>query len=142
MYAFEPLPLNLLFLRKHITINRCENVEVFDICIADKRGGMYFDDSKGSATGHLSGDGRLRVNADTLDNLIRTKKLNPPDFMKINAEGAEEQILQGGLNTLKKYKPGLLMTFHGEDLKNRCISILEQHGYDIHITAKDALYAL
>ncbi len=141
VYSFEPLPMNLLFLRKHIKINNCENIKVFKTCISDSISEEFFDNTQGSATGHLSPEGKLKVSVNTLDNLLNNGDIKPPDFIKINAEGAEQSILIGGMNCISKYKPKLLITFHTEELKDNCINILSRYGYNIHYTAKDALYA-
>ena len=141
VYAFEPVPMNLKFLRKHIKINKCDNIKVFSTCVSDMVGEEYFNNNQGSATGHLSSQGKLRVSVNTLDNLLNAGELNPPDFIKINAEGAEQSILSGSMKIIEKYKPKFLITFHSEELKDNCIKILSQYNYNIHVTAKDALYA-
>lgn len=142
VYSFEPVPMNLLFLRKHIRMNKCDNIKVFNTCISDTIGDGYFDNTQGSATGHLSSKGKLKVSVNTLDNLLNLGEINPPDFIKINAEGAEQSILSGGIKIIEKYNPKFLITFHSEELKDNCIKILSQYDYKIHITAKDALYAI
>jgi FkbM family methyltransferase len=141
VFAFEPVPMNLFFLRKHIKINKCSNVRVFDICVSDNTGEAYFDNTMGSATGHLSPAGKLKVNVDTLDNLLASGEIHPPDFIKINAEGAEQSILNGCMKIIEKFRPKFLITFHGEDLRNNCIRLLSKFEYKVTITAKDALYA-
>lgn len=141
VFAFEPVPLNLLFLNKHIRINHCGNVKVIETCLSDTIGEASFDDSHGSATGHLSQNGRCKVPVTTLNAMVAGGVLPPPDFIKINAEGAEQTILQGGLAVIEKYKPRLLITFHSEELKANCIKMLEENGYIVQLTSRDALYA-
>jgi FkbM family methyltransferase len=142
VYSFEPVPMNLQFLRKHVRINNCNNIKVYDTCISDTIGEGYFDNTQGSATGHLSSNGKLKVSVNTLDNLLAAGEIRPPDFIKINAEGAELAILQGSLKIIENYHPKFLITFHGEELKNNCIKILDRYDYKIHHTAEDALYAI
>ena len=142
VFSFEPAPMNLVFLRKHIRINGCNNVKVFDICISDTVGEGYFDNSQGSATGHLSPKGKMKVSINTLDNLLKSGETDSPDFIKINAEGAEQSILLGCVRIIQKYHPKFLITFHGEELKNNCINMLSQYDYKIYMTAKDALFAM
>jgi len=43
------------------------------------------------------------IEMDSLDNWVRSEKIIP-DFIKIDAEGAELSILKGGVNTLKNVK--------------------------------------
>ena len=142
VYAFEPVPMNLLFLRKHIKINKCDNIRVFDICVSDTVGEEFFDNTEGSATGHLSPEGKLKVSVNTLDNMLASGEIQPPDFIKINAEGAEQSILAGSTKIIEKYHPKFLITFHGEELRENCVRILSQYDYKITITAEDALFAM
>ena len=142
VFSFEPVPLNLRFLNRHIKMNKCDNVVVLNTCISNTIGEKLFDNTKGSATGHLSVNGRLKVNVNTLDNLLKTGKINPPDFIKVNTEGEEQKVLLGSQYIIEKYKPKFLITFHSDELKRNCIIILTQYKYNIHITAKDALYAV
>lgn len=48
----------------------------------------------------------LTVNTDTLDNVIPTTE--HIDFIKIDVEGAEFGVMQGGINVLKKNRPFLI----------------------------------
>jgi FkbM family methyltransferase len=57
----------------------------------------------------------------TLDNLLTSGEIHPPDFIKINAEGAEQAILAGSMKIIEKYHPKFLITFHGEELRDNCI---------------------
>jgi len=142
VFAFEPSPMNLKFINKHIRINRCDNIKVFSTCISNTVGEDYFDDNLGSGTGQLSKEGKLKVKVNTLDNLLKTGEISPPNFIKCNAEGAEYLILLGSKDIIEKYKPKFLITFHSDELKNNCIKILEQNRYEIHGTADDAIYAV
>lgn len=141
VFAFEPVPMNLLFLRKHIKINKAGNIRVFDICVSDTVGEAYFDNTEGSATGHLSPEGKLKVGVNSLDNLLDSGEILPPDFIKINAEGAEQSILAGSMKIIEKYHPKFLITFHGRELRDNCIEVLSRFNYKVRITAEDALYA-
>lgn len=108
--AFEPLPLNLKYLKRHIHKNGCKNVKIIKSCIADKRGETFFDNSHGSGTGHISEGGKLKVKVESLDNLIRLKEIHAPDFIKVDVEGAEELVLKGAIQIIKECKPKLLIS--------------------------------
>lgn len=54
----------------------------------------------------------IKIKADKLDNLINEKI----DFIKIDAEGSEVQILEGAVDLLTKYKPILLVEFCKEHI--------------------------
>src|SRR5450755_3080976 len=42
VYAFEPLPRNVAYLRKHVALNRLENCFVFEAAVADSDGSRVF----------------------------------------------------------------------------------------------------
>ena len=53
------------------------------------------------------------LKSQTLDSLISEHfKGNRVDFLKIDTEGAELEVLKGGIETIKKYKPKLLLELH------------------------------
>ena len=53
----------------------------------------------------------------------------PPQFIKLDAEGAEVAILRGGLKLLQAAKPRLLIEIHGVDLALQCAQLLGSIGY-------------
>lgn len=55
----------------------------------------------------------INVDVDSLDHLISVQKLPQPDFMKVDVEGLEMEVLSGMEDTLKQCKPELLIEIHG-----------------------------
>lgn len=64
----------------------------------------------------------------TLD--IVAAKTFTPDFMKIDVEWAEIQVLNGAKGILSTRKPGLIVETHSKDLEIACIDLLKGHGYE------------
>ena len=48
----------------------------------------------------------------TIDEYVKSIKLNKIDWMKIDVEGAEVEVIKGGLKTLKSLKPNLIIECH------------------------------
>jgi SAM-dependent methyltransferase len=63
VFAVEPCPRNLAFLRRHIALNGCSNVQVLELAIADQEGKERFEDRTGSGLAHLAADGSIEVRA-------------------------------------------------------------------------------
>ncbi|MEM6517798.1 MAG: FkbM family methyltransferase [Cyanobacteria bacterium P01_C01_bin.70] len=62
--------------------------------------------------------------------------------MKIDVEGGELAVLKGGENTIRQYKPTILLSTHGETIKNECVNFLETVAYRCRpINTDDALHA-
>ncbi|PWL27232.1 FkbM family methyltransferase [uncultured Roseivirga sp.] len=52
----------------------------------------------------------------TIDTIVKDKGLKRVDFIKMDIEGAEPYALEGGLETIKNFKPKLAITnYHGMD---------------------------
>lgn len=57
-----------------------------------------------------------------LDKVIEKLNLRFPDFIKIDTEGMESEILLGTANTIYKCKPQLLIELHGADRESKIVS--------------------
>ncbi len=57
------------------------------------------------------------ISVDTIDNLVDSGKIEKPDFVKIDVEGAEMEVLEGMIGTVRNFKPELFIEVHGADLK-------------------------
>jgi FkbM family methyltransferase len=129
IFAFEPLPRNLRYLRKHLLINNCTNVEVLDVAVSDREGFANFDDTAPPAMGSISERGSLTVRTVTLDDLLAAKTVGPPRFMKIDVEGGEVQVLQGAAKILRDFRPVIFLATHGPQIHKDCMELLTQSGY-------------
>jgi hypothetical protein len=52
-----------------------------------------------------------------------------PDFIKVDVEGAEVDVLRGATNTLADNHPALVVEVHSADLEQACGRLLVEHGY-------------
>lgn len=127
--AFEPSPANLARLRRHLKLNDCVNVRVIELAVSDTEGTAHFETRTGSGVGHLATDGPLEVRVTRLDTIA--EELPQPDVIKIDVEGAEMGVLEGGLKTLTAAKPVIFLSVHSPELKTRCTEFLEKLGYTL-----------
>ena len=81
--------------------------------------------------------GTVAIEMVALDDLVFNQKLPPPNFVKIDVEGAELDVLHGMERILKTYHPPLLFEIDDEfqdefeRKAKECTSFLEQRGYEI-----------
>jgi FkbM family methyltransferase len=127
VFAFEPSPGNIPHLKKHLTINQCNNVEVLELALSDHQGTARFDNHAGSGTGHLSPEGGVEVAVSSMDAL--SSRLPLPNVVKIDCEGAEVEVLKGAEKIIQVGKPAIFLSTHGDDLKQTCFSLLDSWGY-------------
>ena len=131
VYAFEPLPRNIHFLREHLRLNQITNVDVVEAAVSDIGGKSYFDDSAGSAMGHLASSGNKQVKTVTIDDVIAQQQLRSPDILKIDVEGAEFLVLSGAEAVLTTYRPGIFLSTHGREIHLKCCEFLNGLGYKL-----------
>jgi FkbM family methyltransferase len=129
VYAFEPLPRNLTFLRRHIALNGHSNVDVMPLALSDEDGFATFDEGANECQGRLATHGGLRVATASLDRLISARNLRPPTLIKMDIEGGEVLALEGARETLARHKPTLFIATHGADVHERVVTFLGGLGY-------------
>lgn len=133
VYAIEPLPANIRMLAKHISLNGLVNVTILPLAADSKQGMVPFDAANGNSMARIGvGETRLTVPAWSLDDLV-SMGIPPPDFVKIDAEGAEAQILAGGSKLLAGRKCQWIISLHSEELANECAGIMERNGYQLKV---------
>lgn len=130
--AFEPLPRNLTFLRRHVALNALEGlVQILPVAVSDQSGEAAFDPGASTAMGHLAESGEITVRMVALDEIAA--ELPPPDFMKVDVEGAEYAALKGARRILEKHRPVLFLDTHQREAHEPTLSLLQELGYKFEI---------
>jgi len=130
--AFEPLPRNLGYLRRHVALNAATNVRVIGAAVADVPGRATFEEGASGAEGMLGPGGTLDVEVVTLDSVAYDAAgVAPPSVLKIDVEGAEQRVLLGAERILTEAKPDILLSTHGRENYVGCQVILARHGYQV-----------
>ncbi len=131
VYAFEPVPRNLIHLKEHLRLNHVENVTVIEAAVSESCGTATFDESSHSTEGSLSSDGKLLVRTVALDVLVARSDLPMPDCIKIDIEGAEMSALSGAQSVLMNARPTILLATHGREVQRQCCQFLKELGYEL-----------
>jgi FkbM family methyltransferase len=131
VYAFEPLPGNARDLRKHLEINRVKNCTVIEAAVSSSDGEASFDPSSDPSEAHLSTAGSIRVRTVALDTLESRNEIRPPDFMKIDIEGAEYDCLLGCARTIRAHRPVIFLATHGQEIHDACLQLLAEWEYAV-----------
>ena len=131
VFAFEPFPENLVFLKEHLRLNNIDNVTVVEAAVSDKCGTAFFDEGKSRSTGHISPSGRLQIETVAIDELVAKKELPVPDYIKMDIEGAEVSALLGAKTTLAQAHPTIFLATHGSSIHQECCRLLRSLGYEL-----------
>jgi len=120
LYAVEPSSEHFEALKKNKEFNKWDNVEVFNVAIADKDGEMDFHINTTNRTCHsLTQDigfgytDTEKVKTMAMDSFFKENKIGEVDFMKFDVEGAEDMILrsEGFAKVAPKIKR-IMVEFH------------------------------
>jgi FkbM family methyltransferase len=132
--AVEPHPFNVEFLK--LNLADFNNVEIVNKAVWNEKGTVKFHVHK-TPTGHsiLEGEERdtsIEVPSDTLDNMFGDRKI---DFAKIDVQGAEVQVLEGGDRFLETTRKLVVETHARFDVDKRTypkvMEILKKYNYEI-----------
>jgi len=126
VYAFEPNPDYFKKLKKNILLNRFPNIQAFDLALSNKKGVVeFYPASSGSSLVKNVAEALIgkkikpiKVKAVTLNDFVGKEKIKRIDFIKIDAEGWDLQVLKGASNILKrKDAPDIMVEVIDEQLK-------------------------
>lgn len=131
VYAFEPLPRNLTFLRRHLDENDVRNVEVVAAAVADSSGVFAFEEAESPSMGRLGSSGTLQIPTVSLDEMLLEGRVSAPHVLKVDIEGGERLALEGARRLLESHHPLIFLATHGSQVHADCCSYLTRLGYAI-----------
>lgn len=136
--AFEPMPWAVSKLRRNIELNDFNNIVLEKIALSDvsAKRSVYFRSSWTLDDGSTP-DSKTNEDVDfiTLDEYVHRNKLDKIDFIKLDVDGYEYKVVRGGLKSLIKFKPVMIIEFgnytlneYGDNLES-LIALLSSAGY-------------
>ena len=116
--AFEPDPNNFEKLMKNINLNKLKNVIAIKKGLYSTNMKMVFDSSE--VISHIISidhkenlNNYMNIEVITLDEILEELQIDKVDFIKMDVEGAEVQVLQGCRRTLQKNRVNLaIASYH------------------------------
>ena len=133
--AYEPNIVAFRALVKNMRHFECHNVECYPTALGSESGTVFLhlqrDNIGMSRVVDEMGDGVQTATVETIDE----QDLRRLDFLKIDAEGEELNILKGAMDTIRRCRPVILMEVNRSRLElrgtssNQLISFLDGLGY-------------
>lgn len=142
VHAFEPVSETADLLHRNIELNGVKNVHMSAIALdaADATRDLYLPDvgiSGSFVLHHYANDYKVQqVPTMTLDTYVKLHNLPRVDFIKADIEGAELNMLKGASQTLKAFRPTLLLEVQASSTRlfghepQAVFQFLAEHGYD------------
>jgi FkbM family methyltransferase len=157
VFAFEPNPTNHKRLQKNIELNQLKNIKVIQNAVGDSAKPISFTipkDERISYTSSVLGDfsksthgGQLEwkeitVPQATLDTFFKDS-FNQIDLLKIDVEGYELAVFEGGKTFFQNNSPVVLCEiFLNEEKRTYFQNFLQRYDYTAYMILKDGLLRL
>jgi FkbM family methyltransferase len=151
VYAFEPGQGNANSIRHNARLNNFSQIEVIAKAVSDTPGEgelllAKYSGGHALATADAPPDlaGKVTVELVTIDDLIAQNQIKPPNFVKVDIEGAELDALKGMTETIKQYKPIIIYEIDDGDRVayqrkyQELESFLQSLGYQVNGVEEDS----
>tara|TARA_B110001452_G_scaffold265700_1_gene270896 strand:+ start:2691 stop:3584 length:894 start_codon:yes stop_codon:yes gene_type:complete len=122
VYAFEPVKRTYNKLKRNININKF-NINTFEIALSDKDGeNTIFDVPNENQTSSSLSPLKLKkwkgykgeiieykIKTMRLDTFVLNNKIKNIEFIKVDIECHEPEFIKGGINSIEKFKPIIII---------------------------------
>jgi FkbM family methyltransferase len=157
VFAFEPSPRERRALRQHVLLNLCRNVTIQGLALGSENTRANLFVVEGSQTGCNSlrppdvfcVTSPVRVRVIRLDDWLDSQRIDQVDFIKLDVEGAELDVLKGAERLLNR-RPRPVILAEVQDVRtipwgyraNEVLLHLHDRGYKwfsvlVHGTVKE-----
>jgi FkbM family methyltransferase len=144
VYVFEPQRLVFQMLCGNMAINNFENVYPYNMALSDENKMIVFDEPDYKKTNNFGSFSLVNkdiiettnsssiVECLKLDTFVDKYQIEKIDFIKIDVEGMELEVLRGAKETINKFKPCFLIE-HKNNWSNFEKEIIEElSSYDCY----------
>jgi FkbM family methyltransferase len=152
VFSFEPIPIINQSLKKTLHINNLSQVILSQVALDNCSGNSKFTIPLDKDDRAIHGESRLgkeegnwniftevgktktiEVKTITLDQFASEKPIERLDFVKIDVEGKELHVLEGGKETFSRFTPALILEVgcEEESERKRIADLLRTWGYGI-----------
>ena len=127
VYCFEPQRPVFQILCGNMALNNIHNVYAYEMALGSEEkfidlpevnyntlgsfGAFSLADTDLSDTYTNIPNTKQRIKMTTVDNFVNDYQLEKVDYMKIDAEGLDIDVILGAINTIQKYKPDLYVEY-------------------------------
>ena len=156
IYAFEPNKIIFNLLKNNLSLNKVISKNIFplQIPIGDSNKEINFINKKNNSGGSKvfnnvkdskSKNDTVKLKQISLDYFVKKNDIDHVDIIKIDVEGYEPIVLDGCINTIKKFKPILYIEITPLWFKDigrssfELLNLLKSIGYEIFLDDENIL---
>lgn len=144
VYAFEPIAETTEILKNNISLNQLSNIKVINLALGSFEGNIDFFidnsdlfESTSSVIVPKNYSDKRSISQTTLDKFVEVENLGRVNFIKVDIEGAERDMLKGAEKTIKRFKPVIaIRTYHLPDdmevIKEILLSYVPEYKFETY----------
>ena len=141
VYAYEPFPGNYRLLAINKSLNRLDNLHVFNLAVSARTGESDFfavesNPALNSLSGAYGGE-RISVRTVSIEDVVRDNRIEAVDYLKIDAEGAEYDILMNCSGALLRRIKRIFLEYHEHPSlpgnRRALAQVLRSNGYQVSV---------
>lgn len=151
VHSFEPNPKMVDYIQKSLQVNPSLNINIHAIGLGATEGQMTLSVPSGNAgaasltaKGEAEGTENLQIQVRCLNNVVREEGIGRLDFIKMDVEGFEAEVLTGARDVISKFKPkAILFEEHGFNVSKdrpKSFRLLEELGYEVLAIPKNLFW--
>lgn len=139
-FAIEPSPKPFCILKAHAGLNPGCDIKPFRVAMGSSNGRLqmkYEWEHLVASSKNDSPQDCYSIKAVKLDDFVKDNNISP-DLIKIDVEGAEFFVLQGGAQYLKSHDPVICLEVHAKWLEKlgittgQLVDLLDSFGYKVY----------
>lgn len=121
IYSFEPYPKTFNKLKTNIALNKNKNIKAYNLGLGTEKGTLHMMQHSPTNSGgfRMTEDpaNGISVPVISLDEFVSENHLSKVDFIKIDVEGFEVQVIQGAIKTIETFRPILVFEYSLANIK-------------------------
>jgi FkbM family methyltransferase len=144
IYSFEPQRIIFQQLNCNVFLNGLDNVYTYNLAIGESESEVFIDSPDfHNIMPMYTNIGNTSINTNKMGTMVKqisldSLNLSQVNFIKMDVQGSELNILKGGKNTILKYKPFIFIEIEERQLKlfnvtsEELINYTKQLGYEMY----------
>jgi FkbM family methyltransferase len=145
VYSIDPGDVNVDIIDTLAKLNNITNIKILKYCLGSTCGTLYYNtgifDINFNSFSKIKGEYKNSIESISLDELYNRGIIDNIDFIHIDVENLENEVLKGSYNLIKTYTPIIIFEGHTKSYTigvEECCNFLKNMDYIIYMIDEDA----